>query len=243
MNTNTGMGVEQDERADIEERGRDGRDERDAYARKDMEPAADDLDDDAYDEPEEAEEPEQTAASRGTEAGTRTEAETENESAGWREPAAAASSDALAEPYIGPGPVAEPVAEPEPESAYAVTPGFETDPVMPAAASTTAPAVASTPAADSASTVESEYSERMREIQLAFIDDPRQAARDADGLLDDLLHKLTADLDRRRSDLGSGLLRTDAKDAAPPTESLRVTVQQSRELIDLLAQARERVQL
>jgi len=88
---------------------------------------------------------------------------------------------------------------------------------------------------------ESEHSVRMNEIQLAFIDDPRRAAQDADALVEDLLRGLSTDLARRRSEHGAEVLRGDAADAAPHTEELRVAVQQSRDLIDLLAQAREQV--
>lgn len=199
--TNTGMGVEQDERDATE---------RDLRASEFEEP---DEEFEARDEEfEDTQEPEESEGSF--------------EPATWRDPAESEeSADDLAEPYIGPGPVTEP--EPSSLSAPAYEPAEPADLADPAASSASSP-----------------YSDRMREIQLAFIDDPRQAARDADGLLEDLLRGLTADLERRRSDLDGGMLTAaGAEDAAPPTEDLRVTVQQTRELVELLAQARERVQV
>jgi len=85
--------------------------------------------------------------------------------------------------------------------------------------------------------------DRMREIQAAFIDDPRKAAQDADALVEDLLRSLSDELARRRSEFGGGKRGADTEDAAPHTEELRVVVQHSRELVDLLSQAREHARL
>lgn len=180
-------------------------------------------------------ESEQAQAEDAAEADEATTAEVvgvAGEPAAWSDPA---------EPYIGPGLAAEPVAEEEPESGYEQAPVEEVTSTY-----VTTPACQAGQPGQEPSAAGSEYSERMREIQLEFIDDPRQAARDADGLIEDLLRGLTADLQRRRSELGSGLLKTtdaQADEVAPPTEDLRVSVQRSRELVDLLAQARERAVL
>lgn len=228
MNSNTGMGVEEDER--VEERAYDGYAEREESV---AEPAEREESVAEHTDPEESQESETPREpARFDEADESDEADegaVNAEPAAWSDPA---------EPYIGPGlateEVAEEVAETEPESAYESV-----------AAEEAAPVYEPTPdyQADDVPAAGSEYSERMREIQLEFIDDPRQAARDADGLIEDLLRGLTADLERRRSDLSTGMLSTDSQDEAPPTEDLRVAVQRSRELVDLLAQARERALL
>jgi hypothetical protein len=80
---------------------------------------------------------------------------------------------------------------------------------------------------------ETDHVARMREIQLAFVDDPRKAAQDADRLVEDLVRALTADLARRRRELGAA-----ADASAPATEQLRLAVRRYRELVDLLARAR-----
>jgi len=201
-NTNTGMGVEQDERLDARERELRAVEPEEHEAR--------------FDEPEESAESEESAE------------EFEEPEAEFDEPEESdESADGLAEPYIGPGPVAEP----RPVA------------TLPPATTSYTSASSAEPATSVPAYAGFEYSDRMREIQLAFIDDPRQAARDADGLLEDLLNNLAADLERRRGELSGGMLSADGRDEAPPTEELRVAVQQTRELVDLLAQARERVQV
>ena len=76
-----------------------------------------------------------------------------------------------------------------------------------------------------------DYPDRMREIQLAFIDDPRKAALDADGLVSELLRAFTDELAQRRKELA-----TEPGDGeAPDTERLRQSVRRYRDLIDALA--------
>ena len=75
-----------------------------------------------------------------------------------------------------------------------------------------------------------DYSDRMREIQLAFIDDPRKAALDADGLVSELLQSFTDELAQRREELTA----KSGDDAAPDTERLRQSVRRYRELLDTL---------
>lgn len=239
------MGVEEDER--VEASPNDGYEEPEEPEERDesAESAAESSERAEAEQPEQrlgtdyfGAESEQAQAEDATEADEATTAEVvgvAGEPAAWSDPA---------EPYIGPGLAAEPVAEEEPESGYEQAPVEEVTSTY-----------VTTPAyqvgqlgqpSQEPSAAGSEYSERMREIQLEFIDDPRQAARDADGLIEDLLRGLTADLQRRRSEFGSGLLKTtdaQADEVAPPTEDLRVSVQRSRELVDLLAQARERAVL
>ena len=71
---------------------------------------------------------------------------------------------------------------------------------------------------------------RMQEIQLAFIDDPRQAALDAENLLADVLQSFTEELTRQRD-----ALQSSPADGAPDTERMRLAVRRSRQLIDALA--------
>lgn len=78
--------------------------------------------------------------------------------------------------------------------------------------------------------VTTDYSARMQEIQVAFIDDPRQAALDADDLLADVLQSFTAELARQRD-----ALNTSSADGVPDTERMRIAVRRSRQLIDTLA--------
>ena len=75
-----------------------------------------------------------------------------------------------------------------------------------------------------------DHSARMQEIQVAFIDDPRQAALDADDLLAEVLQSFTAELARQRDALNSS-----SADGVPDTERMRLAVRRSRQLIDTLA--------
>ncbi|MBR7826675.1 hypothetical protein KDK95_10205 [Actinospica sp. MGRD01-02] len=77
------------------------------------------------------------------------------------------------------------------------------------------------------------YAERLNAIQLAFIDDPRQAARDADDLVAELLRAIADDMARRRGELEAA----DDEGASPDTENLRLAVRRSRELVTLLTQS------
>ena len=78
--------------------------------------------------------------------------------------------------------------------------------------------------------VTEDYAERMTRIQLDFIDDPRKAALDADGLVRGLLQALEDELARRRAGLTA-----KPGDGAPDTEELRQSVRRCRELVDALA--------
>ena len=77
-----------------------------------------------------------------------------------------------------------------------------------------------------------DYPDRMREIQLAFIDDPRKAALDADGLVSELLRAFTDELAQRRKELAA----EPGDGEAPDTERLRQSVRRYRDLVDALAQ-------
>lgn len=75
-----------------------------------------------------------------------------------------------------------------------------------------------------------DYTERMNRIQLDFIDDPRKAALDADGLARELLQACDDELAQRRKGLTA-----KAGDGAPDTERLRQSVRRYRELVEALA--------
>jgi hypothetical protein len=76
-----------------------------------------------------------------------------------------------------------------------------------------------------------DYAGRVHAIQLGFIDDPRQAALDADDLLAEVLQAFADDMARRRRELESAT----GDGAAPDTERLRLAVRRSRELVELLS--------
>jgi hypothetical protein len=78
-----------------------------------------------------------------------------------------------------------------------------------------------------------DYADRMREIQLAFIDDPRKAALDAGGLVSEVLQSLADELAQRRKELAA----KSGDGAAPDTEQLRQSVRRYRELLDTLTRA------
>jgi hypothetical protein len=71
---------------------------------------------------------------------------------------------------------------------------------------------------------------RMQEIQVAFIDDPRKAALDAEDLLSDVLKSFADELARQRD-----TLQSSPADGVPDTERMRLAVRRSRELIDVLS--------
>jgi hypothetical protein len=72
-----------------------------------------------------------------------------------------------------------------------------------------------------------EFRERWREAQLGFVDDPRQVAEDARGLVNELVEALTASLASHRQQLNSW--RADGD-----TEQYRVIVQRYRTFFDRL---------
>jgi hypothetical protein len=81
---------------------------------------------------------------------------------------------------------------------------------------------------------DTKYTERLKAIQLAFIDDPRQAALDADDLVAELLRTIADDVARRRDELEAA---GDGGSGSPDTENLRLAVRRSRELVTLLTQS------
>ena len=135
----------------------------------------------------------------------------------YREPAAAEPDS---EPGAPTGPAVP--ASPIPGSTAAVeaaVPG-------PATATALAPAPAPAPATE----VAGEQSERMREIQLGFVDDPRHAALEAQELLIDALQSLTEESVRERD-----ALRGSGDETNPDTERMRLAVRRARELIDAVS--------
>jgi hypothetical protein len=103
---------------------------------------------------------------------------------------------------------------------------------VPDAAPVATPASAPTPAPTVTPSV-TDYAERVRAIQLGFIDDPRQAALAADDLLAEVVQTFADDMARRRRELESAT----GDGATPDTERLRLAVRRSRELVELLSGA------
>ncbi|MTE16851.1 hypothetical protein [Nocardia aurantiaca] len=73
--------------------------------------------------------------------------------------------------------------------------------------------------------------EQWRDIQIRFVDDPKDAVTRADGLVADALEQLTDRCARRREELESRWARGDAAD----TEEMRQALRGYRELFDQLA--------
>lgn len=78
-----------------------------------------------------------------------------------------------------------------------------------------------------------DFTERMSQIQYAFVDDPRQAALDADGLVSELLQSFAEEMTRRREELAAEPGAADA----PTTEQLRKAVRRYRDLVDAMTRA------
>jgi hypothetical protein len=76
------------------------------------------------------------------------------------------------------------------------------------------------------------FRDRWREVQLRFVDDPRGAAGEAQGLAEEAADALVAALDAIRSDLG-GWEATEGAD----TEHLRVVVRRYRDFLDRVLQS------
>ncbi len=76
------------------------------------------------------------------------------------------------------------------------------------------------------------FRDRWREVQLRFVDDPRAAAAEAQGLAEEASDALVAALDAIRSDLG-GWEATEGAD----TEHLRVVVRRYRDFLDRVLQS------
>jgi hypothetical protein len=74
------------------------------------------------------------------------------------------------------------------------------------------------------------FQARLQEIQVSFIDDPRQAARDAGDLLAVIAETFCTNLEGRHHRLASATER----EADPQTEELRLAMRQYRTLIDSL---------
>ncbi|HEY3873541.1 MAG TPA: hypothetical protein VGM10_34610 [Actinocrinis sp.] len=121
------------------------------------------------------------------------------------------------------------VPEAEPAAAGAVSSGslIGAEPAQGFSPSTDAAAVSDTIIpADQASI----FVTRLRDIQVAFIDDPHKATADADRLLGEIAREFAAGIEARR-----GTMRTDPDEAdAHQTEQLRVAVQRYRKLVDVL---------
>ncbi|QFG26579.1 hypothetical protein [Actinomadura sp. WMMB 499] len=76
---------------------------------------------------------------------------------------------------------------------------------------------------------------RFRELQAAFVDDPRTAVRDADGLVTEAAEALARALAGHRGALADGM-GTEASADAPDTERLRLTLRAYRDLLDRVAE-------
>jgi hypothetical protein len=74
------------------------------------------------------------------------------------------------------------------------------------------------------------YRERWHQVQVGFLDDPQEAATQAEALLDDVLEGLRTALADRKSELDSWSSTTGQHD----TEEMRVTVRGYRDLLDRL---------
>lgn len=76
----------------------------------------------------------------------------------------------------------------------------------------------------------SEYQARWSEIQIAFVDSPRDAVRDADGLVSDVIQQLVDGFRQERADLEAQWDRGDEVS----TEQLRVALQRYRSFFERL---------
>lgn len=77
------------------------------------------------------------------------------------------------------------------------------------------------------------FRSRWQEVQAGFVDEPRQAVQDADGLVADLMQRLAATFSEERSSLES---QWDSGEDAS-TEDLRVALQRYRSFFDRLLSA------
>ena len=119
----------------------------------------------------------------------------------------------------------------EPDAESGVVPGALSEPPPPASATPLIPGGPGLPgSAAGAVDAAGDQSERMREIQLGFVDNPRRAALDAQELLIDALQSLTEESVRERD-----ALRGSVDEANPDTERMRLAVRRARELIDAVS--------
>jgi hypothetical protein len=77
------------------------------------------------------------------------------------------------------------------------------------------------------------FRSRWQEVQAGFVDEPRQAVQDADGLVADLMQRLAATFSDERASLESQW--DSGQDAS--TEDLRVALQRYRSFFDRLLSA------
>ncbi|MGI5292211.1 hypothetical protein ACQEVF_54185 [Nonomuraea polychroma] len=125
----------------------------------------------------------------------------------YRDPYARTGGDMLAEPEPGP----EPEPEPEPESAHAPEHAAPEDVVL----------FDQDPA---------QVQARWRDLQAAFVDDPGEAVRRADGLVGEVVESLTSSLTSR-----TNALREHWKDAeSSDTEQLRLALRDYRNVLERL---------
>jgi len=78
-----------------------------------------------------------------------------------------------------------------------------------------------------------DFTVRMSQIQYAFVDDPRKAALDADGLVSELLQSFAEEMARRREELAA----EPGAANAPATEQLRNAVRRYRDFVEAMTRA------
>ena len=79
-------------------------------------------------------------------------------------------------------------------------------------------------------TVDHDFRDRWREIQTGFVDEPRQAVEQADGLVAELMHRLAQSFSEQRNNLEH---QWDASDKVS-TEELRVALTRYRSFFERL---------
>ncbi len=109
----------------------------------------------------------------------------------------------------------------------------QTEPVQPATAAQTAPPAPVETSTDQALFADHEHSDlqsRWAEVQAAFVDDPKASVQQADGLVNDVVEKITSSFAQARSQLEEQWSR--GEDAS--TEDLRVALTRYREFFQRL---------
>ena len=106
----------------------------------------------------------------------------------------------------------------------------QTEPVQPATAAPAEPAEISTEQALFADHEHSDLQSRWAEVQAAFVDDPKASVQQADGLVNDVVEKITSSFAQARSQLEEQWSR--GEDAS--TEDLRVALTRYREFFQRL---------